>query len=142
MRTISNWIDEAKTVTGSDYATAKRLGTSRQNVSHYRAGRQLPSVKVCERLAEILNINPLEIIASCEIQKDPNEARRWQKWLGAAAILSCVVMSDSLLESVGYDDTLNVAGIYIMRSAVCALVVFMVYTLAAKSLMFDRKLQW
>ncbi len=107
MRTIREWLDDLKEVTGSDYMTAKRVGTSRQNISHYRSGRQLPSVKVCERMAEILDVSPLEIIASCEVQKDPNEAERWKKWVAAAAILSGVLFVDLFLESEAYAHSLN-----------------------------------
>lgn len=83
--------------------TAKKLGVSRQYVSNIRAGRQVPSVKICERLAEIVGVNPLEIIASCEVEKDPAERVRWEKWLGAAAILACAVFVNSPLESMAYE---------------------------------------
>lgn len=102
MRKVIDWLDAAKAVTGSDYATAKALGISRQHVSHFRSGRQLPSVKVCGKMAELVGVSPLEIIASCEVQKDPAEEKRWAKWLGAAAILSCVIMADSLFNSTAY----------------------------------------
>lgn len=108
MRSIVDWLDNAKRITGSDYATAKQIGVTRQSISKMRAGGHIPSNKICERLAEIIGVNPLEIIASCEVAKDPSEAERWKRWLGAAAILACVLFSDFTLNSKAYAEPLNV----------------------------------
>lgn len=142
MRKIVDWLDDAKRITGSDYATAKKLGTSRQMVSKMRSGATIPSNKTCERLAEIINVSPLEIIASCEVEKDPNEAGRWQKWLGAAAILSCVVMADSLFNSMAYAEPLTGLEYTLCEVMVYAVGAVLVYNLALKLSQGYRTFRW
>lgn len=71
-------IDEAKTKLGveSDYALAKETGILKQRISAYRNGSQTPDAYACARLAEILRIDPFELLAQVEAATEKNEARR------------------------------------------------------------------
>lgn len=71
-------IDEAKTKLGveSDYALAKETGILKQRISAYRNGSQTPDAYACARLAEILGIDPFELLAQVEAATEKNEARR------------------------------------------------------------------
>ncbi|HBC1013189.1 TPA: hypothetical protein IGZ65_004928 [Escherichia coli] len=73
MKWIADYIDELKKkleIT-SDYAIAKHLGIERQNITKVRNGGVL-SKKICFRIANELRINPLEVIATAEAQKEKN----------------------------------------------------------------------
>jgi predicted transcriptional regulator len=83
----------------SDYAIAKALGVTRAAVSRYRMGHSMPDDLVCARIAEILGIEPMEVIAATNYQRSKtDEARRlwesiWGKVVGAIALnlIACVV---------------------------------------------------
>lgn len=103
MKTFGDWLDEAKQVTGSDYRTAKILGITRQRISQLRAEKKGASNKICLGVAEILGVSPLEIIASVECEKEPENSKNWQKYLtSAAAILSVVVFANLFFDSNAY----------------------------------------
>lgn len=53
-------IDRASSATGSDYALAKQLGTSRQTVSDWRHGRKTCPPDMRARLAEIAGLDPVD----------------------------------------------------------------------------------
>jgi transcriptional regulator with XRE-family HTH domain len=81
MKTISEYLDEAKEKHSikSDAELARLLGGSRQSVSSWRAGTNKPDDYACIRLAELLGINPLEIIAAANAEReaDPERAKWW-----------------------------------------------------------------
>lgn len=79
-------IDEAKAKLGveSDYALAKETGILKQRISAYRNGSQTPDAYACARLAEILGIDPFELLAQVEAATEKNEARRTY-WRAVAA---------------------------------------------------------
>lgn len=63
----------------SDYALAKRLGVAQSSVSNYRTGRSRIDDDVALTIAEILQINPLEVIAAANAEraKTPEQKARW-----------------------------------------------------------------
>lgn len=63
----------------SDYALAKALGVTQQAVSSYRTGNSKINDDVALSVAEILGINPLQVIAAvnAERAKTPAQRARW-----------------------------------------------------------------
>jgi transcriptional regulator with XRE-family HTH domain len=64
----------------SDYALAKRLGISQPTISSYRGGRSRMDDDVALTIAEILQINPLQVIAAANAEraKTPEQKARWE----------------------------------------------------------------
>jgi len=71
----------------SDYATAKALGVTRAAVSKYRLGHSLPDDLVCAKIAEILGVETLEVIAAINYQRSKSDDARalWESIWGKAA---------------------------------------------------------
>jgi len=71
----------------SDYAIAKALGVTRAAVSRYRMGHSMPDDLVCARIAEILGIEPMEVIAATNYQRSKTDEARtlWESIWGKAA---------------------------------------------------------
>ena len=63
----------------SDYALAKALKITQSTISGYRAGRSRIDDDVALTIAEILEINPLQVIAdaNAERAKTPEMRARW-----------------------------------------------------------------
>jgi predicted transcriptional regulator len=78
MKTSADWLDAVKVRLDlpSDYAAAKVLKVTRQTVSGYRVGRATLDDEVCLRVAEILDVNPFEVIASVRIERIKDDERR------------------------------------------------------------------
>ncbi|MDN7873833.1 MULTISPECIES: helix-turn-helix domain-containing protein [Burkholderia cepacia complex] len=78
MKTTIEWLDavKARLDLPSDYAAAKVLGVTRQRVSAWRNGRQTFEDEVCLQVAEILGIDPFEVLANVKIERSTDEARR------------------------------------------------------------------
>lgn len=84
----------------SDYAAAKVLGVTRQAVSKYRNGISVFDENTAIRAAELLGLDPLEVISACKAESAPDlHIRRvwenaWGKATGAAvttAFAACIV---------------------------------------------------
>lgn len=88
MKTLSQYLDDAKTITGSDPKTAAAIGVSKQYVSDARRGRGF-SNDCALALAELLGVNPVQIIAAVEAEKHPEKAENWARWVAG---FLCVVM--------------------------------------------------
>lgn len=84
MRTTVDYLDALKAKLGlpSDYAAAKLLGVSRAACSRYRTGVSTFDDEVAFKVAELLEINPLEVIVSARAERAANEdARsRWESY--------------------------------------------------------------
>lgn len=76
-------IDETKEKLGveSDYALAKQLEIPNPRISEYRSGKARPDAYACARFAEILGVDPFEMLAQVEAATEKNEARRtyWKR---------------------------------------------------------------
>lgn len=128
MKTINDFLDSAKEITGSDYKTAQTLDLSRQAISVMRI-RSTMSNENAVLLSSLVGCDPMEIIAACEISKHPDKAEFWGKWIAATVILSVGVMS---IEPINTDVFASIAfaPLYIMRTFelwdLCTLVSFLV----------------
>jgi len=82
MKTTVDWLAECKRRFGveSDYALAKRLGVSSQTISSYRTGRSRFDDDMALTVAEALQIDPLQVIASANAEraKTPEQRARWE----------------------------------------------------------------
>lgn len=70
MKTVQ-YLDAVKEKAGiaSDYALAKRLGLTTSAISNYRHGRSSPDNLVAVRVAGILGIDPMVVIADIELER-------------------------------------------------------------------------
>lgn len=81
-------IDAAKAITGSDYATAKAIGVSRQTISQGRNGLHRLDLRTIGALAELCGMQPLRTIAAVAAGREgqSKKGRDWRRWAGAAAV--------------------------------------------------------
>ena len=134
MKTISEYLDDvaATTETGTPYATAKALGLSQNYLVNYETGT-LPDDYICVLIAERLGLDPLEVIAAANAERERKlkKVNRVQKWeeiwrrvrrAGAVAGLG-TIMVGSLLSypTVSKAEAYAAAadGLYILRIARC-----------------------
>lgn len=91
----------------SDYALAKALGISHSAICGYRAGTSRINDDVALTIAEILDKNPLEVIAAANAERAKTDQMR-NKWTG-------------LMEkfSMGFELLLSGAGPRRMRFSAC-----------------------
>lgn len=63
----------------SDYALAKRLGVRQPTISSYRMGRSRMDDDVALKVAEILHLHPLQVIAAANAEraKTAEQKARW-----------------------------------------------------------------
>lgn len=66
-----DFIDELKAYYGltSDYQAAKKLGISTTTISGYRAGRSFLSDDIALKVAELLEVDPLIVIACVNAER-------------------------------------------------------------------------
>jgi hypothetical protein len=69
-----------KTRSGSIYAAAKLLQLDEQTVRDWAKGRRLPDAFGCVRIAEVLDLPPMQVIADIEAERegDTPKAARWR----------------------------------------------------------------
>lgn len=72
------------TKTGSDYAIAKKLGVPHQLVSNWMKGVGTPDTANAIRIAELLEREPLQVIALIELDRRPKPKNRaiWERYAG------------------------------------------------------------
>lgn len=88
----------------SDYELAKRLGVSKQAISNYVNGQRAFDVTTAARVAEILELEPLRVIADMELERG-SSPELWKRLRDAAAIAG-VMVAGALLYQVlagGFD---------------------------------------
>lgn len=66
----------------SDYALAKALGINRGMISHYMAGTRTPDAYAAVKMAEILGLHPMMLLAEFESETEHNEEKRkfWENF--------------------------------------------------------------
>lgn len=88
MKTTGEYLDavKAKLDLPSDYATAKALGVTPSTVSKYRLLKSAPDDLVCARIAEILCVEPMEVIAAVHWERstEPKARALWESIWGKA----------------------------------------------------------
>ncbi len=79
MKTVDQYLDKAKEITGSDYRTAQVLGMTRAAISNVRKSGKIGNDNAV-KLAELIEENPFFIIAASDIKTHPKNEKTWQKW--------------------------------------------------------------
>ena len=97
-----NYLEKAKEKLGikSDYALAKWLGISRFSLSSFTTGRRPLDDYTATRIAEALGINPMEIIAARNAEREKDETRKefWRR-IFTGSLTACLVMGILAFES-------------------------------------------
>ena len=101
MKTVSDFLEEAKKKTGSDYATAKAIGMTRAGVSKARKNDIL-SNEYAVKLAGLIDVDPGEIIAAADVKAHPENEEIWKRWVAAAAIMAAILTGSFTYSSNGY----------------------------------------
>jgi transcriptional regulator with XRE-family HTH domain len=88
MKTTLHYLDEIKRAAGveSDYAVAKLLRITASAISRWRLHKITFDTQVATKVARILNIEPLEVIAAAQYEraKDPDNRAFWlDEWIRA-----------------------------------------------------------
>lgn len=82
MKTQREYLEDALEKMGnvSDAEKAKRLKVSRQTISAYRKGERTMDDFMCIMVARELGIDPLEVIAAANMEREKTQERRdfWQ----------------------------------------------------------------
>ncbi len=121
MKTINDYLDDAKAITNSDRQTAFRLGIAPAHVSTFRQGKSI-SDDLCLKLADLLDVDVLEIIAAknAERTKSPEMREKWMSVFRHVAasfvfvIGSMLPTGDLHAATLLLDKMSNFPGIYIM----------------------------
>ncbi|MGC2944408.1 DUF3693 domain-containing protein [Burkholderia ambifaria] len=100
MKTTIQYLDALKKRLDlpSDYAAARVLGVTRAAVSRYRNGLSVFDEATAIRAADLLDLDPLEVISACKAESATDaRARRvwenaWGKATGAAATAAIAVV--------------------------------------------------
>jgi transcriptional regulator with XRE-family HTH domain len=72
----------------SDYQLAKVLGVGHSTISHYRTGRSVMDATMCVKLAELLAVPAIEVIAAAEVERAtrPEVKKVWLRYAAAVAL--------------------------------------------------------
>ncbi|HDR8859331.1 TPA: helix-turn-helix domain-containing protein [Burkholderia territorii] len=89
MKTTVDWLDavKARLDLPSDYAAAKALGVTRGAVSKYRNQQSVFDEKTAIRVAEILGVDPFEVIAAAHAESSRDD-RTKAIWVHALEVFS------------------------------------------------------
>lgn len=108
---IIELLEQSKTKLGitSDYALAKELELNSGWISDYRNGKRHPTPYALVKIALLLDLDPLALIAEAEAQTEKNPVRKgfWQNFarrVGAAAgvlALCCIAAFGSVSANNG-----------------------------------------
>jgi predicted transcriptional regulator len=130
MKTTVEYLDavKAKLDLPSDYAAAKALGVTRAAVSRYRNGLGTFDDLTAARVADILGVEPIEVIAATNFERSTDERARavWGAIWGKAAgvtVLSLTLVAAGLsgapttkAAESGNSNTMNSGSLYIMSN--------------------------
>lgn len=89
MKTLDKYLDQAKEITGSDYKTAQVLEMTRQGISTARKNGKMSNENAI-KLAQLIDENPVFIIAASDIKTHPENEKTWQKWVAACLIIGTI----------------------------------------------------
>lgn len=97
MKHIIDYLDQAKAITGSDNKTAKAMGIRQGHLSTFRGGQSI-SDDLCVKLAKVIDVDPMEVIAAKngERTKSPEMRKEWEniwKSVAAAVLLAIGITS-------------------------------------------------
>lgn len=87
----ADYLDAVKQRHGleSDYRLSKVLGVGTSTISNYRSGRSIMDATMCVRIAELLAVPAIEVIAAAEIERAtrPEVKRVWLRYAAAVALV-------------------------------------------------------
>ena len=89
----AKYLDQVKKQCGlrSDYALAKCLGISQPEANLIRRGRKAPNPELCVRIAELLGLNPVELLLVAQRDKALSSVKPyWSMALTAVDVMSQV----------------------------------------------------
>lgn len=93
--TPTEYLDAAKEKMGlsSDYELAKRLGIPNANLPGMRRGERNIPLDVAFKLAITLELDPAQVVADLEAQREKNPKRRefWSGFIQRAAVVAALV---------------------------------------------------
>jgi len=69
----------------SDYAAAKKIGVTTSSISHIRMQRRFFDVNQCVVIAQLLELDPLKVIASAQVERGermhkPEMVKLWDQY--------------------------------------------------------------
>lgn len=85
----------------SDYALAKALGINRGTLSGYMTGKRIPDAFAAIKMAEILKVHPLLLLAEFEAESEKNEEKR-NFWLNFGRRIKTGAMGMLVLISTAF----------------------------------------
>lgn len=93
MKTCKDWLEQlmaARSVTA--YGAAKLIGIDTNTAYNYKAGTRAFDAFTATRVAELLNVDPVLVIASAEAERAKDAERRayWERLGGTAAAVLVV----------------------------------------------------
>ena len=92
MKSITNYIDECKVLTGSDYATAKAIGVERSVISSIRR-REAIADENAVKVAELLGIDPGEVLLAAAMARSSGTVRQaWESVSKRAGIVASMLI--------------------------------------------------
>ena len=79
----------------SDYAVAKLIGITPQKMSGYATGDALPGTLNCMKIAEVLEVNPLQVLADIEIERAEKQGKEdvAREWSGVLERIGAALMT-------------------------------------------------
>lgn len=125
MKTTVEYLKEAKAAlnTESDYAFAKKLGLHPTTVSQYQLGKRVIDDYTAVKIAEALEVDPLEVIAAANLEREKDEKRQvlWRKVYdrcAAASLAAFMVFSGSYSDQA----KASLQGLHAPKYRLCAIV--------------------
>ena len=104
MKTTRQYVADAKRRLdiSSDYALAKALGITKQSVALLASGRSVMNNTTAAKVAEILELEPLQVIADCELERG-SSPELWKRIRAAAAIAGAALLYALMAERSAFD---------------------------------------
>nr|WP_315168324.1 hypothetical protein [uncultured Deefgea sp.] len=120
MKLIADYVEAAKEKTGikSDRAFGMHIGGGESLVSKWLNEGKHPEDYYCIRIAEILGINPLEIIAAANWEREKSQDRKdwWEDFRRAQSKERGTVLPQFALHLLTIYASVQIFSLYIMLS--------------------------
>lgn len=111
----------------SDYATARELQVTPQQVSKWRRGIDTPAPLIAYRIADILRMDPARVVADLERERAAKsgkveQADAWEKWAerltgtAAAVVVGAAMIGPGPADARGMAPQVQGGGLYIMST--------------------------
>jgi transcriptional regulator with XRE-family HTH domain len=113
----------------SDYALAKKLGVTKQTISGYMNGSRVMDDYIAAKVADVLKINPLRVIAeaNAEREKDSQKAEFWRKLASGAqgAVLGSALVFSGLQYTTQVIDNSTIYTLCVIACLICLFLFFL-----------------